>query len=45
LALGDGVVQVSDGEVRIIPGQVVGLLAVKVLDTLIGFEVELWKQD
>ena len=44
LTLGDGVVQVPDGEVRIIPGHVVGLLAVEVLDSLVGLEVELCKK-
>ena len=41
VAFGDGVVEVPDGKVRIVSGHVVGLLAVKVLDLLIRFPVEL----
>ena len=38
---GDGVVEVPDGKVRIIPGHVVGLLTEEVLDLLIRLPVEL----
>ena len=39
--LSDGVVEIPGGEVRIIPGHVVGLLRLEVLDALVGLQVEL----
>lgn len=44
LALGNMIVEVPDGEIGIVPCEVVRLGPVKVQDALIGLEVELDKE-
>ena len=45
LALGNVVVEVPDREVRVVPGEVVSLGAVKVQDALVRLVVELNKKE